>query len=102
MSRPDQLPDVVSIMAEHLIRSVFDDPERLRRAALESMRVLSVADVAYLLGIKDVKTIKAWHRTQKAGFRMNVGPDGDLTMRVQDFNDWYAKAYKMPPPKVKL
>lgn len=100
--KPEEIPNLVELLYVQLIKSVFDDPERLRRAALESMRVLSVADVAYLLGIKDVKTIKAWHNAQKAGFRMRVGPDGDLTMRVQDFEEWYARAYKMPPPKVRL
>lgn len=93
--------DLVSLLYTQLVNVVFSDPEKLRRAALESIRVLSIADVAHLLG-KDPKTVKTWHEQQKHGLRMNVGPDGDLTMRMKDFEDWYARAYQKPKPKVRL
>ena len=98
--KPEELPNLVELLYVQLVDVVFSDPEKLRRAALEPLRVLSVADVAYLLG-KDPKTIKAWHEQQRHGLRMRVGPEGDLTMRRQDFEEWYLKAYQRPPPKVR-
>ena len=93
--------DLVSLLYVQLVNVVFSDPEKLRKAAMEHMRVLTVADVAYLLG-RTEKTVRTWHSEQKHGLRMNVGPDGDLTMRVQDFEDWYTRAYKKPPAMGRL
>lgn len=99
--KAEDLPDLTTLLFAQLVNYVFSDPDKIRRAALEHMRVLSVADVAYLLG-KDPKTVRNWHDQQKNGLRMNVGPDGDLTMRREDFEEWYARAYKKPAPKVRL
>lgn len=91
----------MTVLAESLVNSVFSHPDRLRAAALESIRVLTAADVARILGITE-KTVRAWHDRQEHGFSMNVGPGGHLTMRVKDFEDWYARAYKKPKPLPKL
>lgn len=84
-------------IATLLIDTIFGDQDKLRKAALASMKPLTVKDVAYLLE-KDPSTITRWQKSGK--IRMNVGPDGHLTMSVDDFDEWYRSNYRKPAPRL--
>lgn len=86
-------------LARMLLDELLSDPEKWHNMTISSMKVLTVADVAFLLG-RDSKTVRRWHQAQKYGFRMNVGPEQHLTMTYKDFKEWYDSQYKKPAPKL--
>ncbi len=100
MSGHSTHPDFVHTLLDHLLERVFDDPVKLRKLALSRLRVLDHNDIAYLMNWKDVNTVRKWHKEQRNGFRMNEGPDGSLTMRWEDFGNWYSETYHKPAPRL--
>lgn len=96
-SSNDISQDVATVLAVQLIDIVFGNRERLEKAALAALKKLSVDDVAYLAN-RSRSTIYKWQEEGK--IRMNVGPDGHLSMSYRDFEHWYNKAYQKPAPKL--
>ena len=87
--------DPMDIVINALVNHIFSDRTKLRKIALQSIKPLSIDDVAYLLG-KAPRTVR---RMQERGdIRMNVGPDGELMMHPRDFENWYYSTYKKPRP----
>ena len=87
--------DPMEILIDALVNRIFSDRTKLRQIALQSIKPLSIDDVAYLLG-KAPRTVR---RMQERGdIRMNAGPDGELMMHPRDFENWYYSTYKKPRP----
>ncbi len=86
-------------LASLLLDELFVDSDKLHKLFLIKNRVLTVQDVAFLLG-RDVRTVNTWDEQQKYGLRMNRGKDGHKTMLYKDFVTWYESQYQKPAPKL--
>ena len=89
------ITDPMDIVINTLVKHIFSDRDRLRQIALQSIKPLSIDDVAYLIS-RSTRTVR---RMQERGdIRMNVGPDGELMMHPRDFENWFYGTYKKSRP----